>query len=136
MELVDILIECGATIVNPQDLVNGIDDLAREVKGRVCIDLDIDRQKIVPFDTPAEIRDLIGGGRCANWARLALLKTARDQGDAASRVSHTRRDKAPATTFPLSLDWRGDFPPPPLPARERVGVRVMRIASDRTHLDP
>jgi len=29
------------------------------VKGRFCIDLDIDRQKIVPFGTPKEIRALI-----------------------------------------------------------------------------
>jgi hypothetical protein len=59
MELVDLLLECGVTILNPQDLCNGIDDLARHVKGRVCIALDIDRQKIVPFGTRREIRELI-----------------------------------------------------------------------------
>ncbi len=45
MELVDEFIVAGVSIVNPQDLCNGIDNLAREVKGRVCIDLDIDRQR-------------------------------------------------------------------------------------------
>jgi hypothetical protein len=59
MELIDLLIEAGVTIINPQDLCNGIDNLAREVKGRVCISLDVDRQKIVPFGTRREIRELI-----------------------------------------------------------------------------
>jgi len=60
--IVDImpdLIECGVTILNPQDLCNGIDNLAAELKGRVCIDLDVDRQSIVPFGTRQEIHDLI-----------------------------------------------------------------------------
>jgi uroporphyrinogen decarboxylase len=59
MELVDDLIECGVTILNPQDLCNGIDNLAEHVKGRVCICLDIDRQRIVPFGTREQIRALI-----------------------------------------------------------------------------
>ena len=59
MELMDEFIKCGIDIINPQDLCNGIDDLAREVKGRMCIRLDIDRQAIVPFGTPREIHDLI-----------------------------------------------------------------------------
>jgi hypothetical protein len=58
-ELVDEFIECGITIVNPQDLCNGIDDLAKYLKGRVCISLDVDRQKIVPFGTRQDIRALI-----------------------------------------------------------------------------
>jgi len=59
MELMDEFIEAGVDIVNPQDLCNGIDDLAREVKGRMCIRLDVDRQKIVPFGTRKDIHDLI-----------------------------------------------------------------------------
>ena len=59
MELMDEFMECGVDIVNPQDLCNGIDDLAQHVKGRVCISLDVDRQKIVPFGTRREIHDLI-----------------------------------------------------------------------------
>ena len=56
--IVDImrdLIEVGVTILNPQDLVNGLETIKRELMGKVCIDLDIDRQKIVPWGTPAEI---------------------------------------------------------------------------------
>ena len=59
LELMDDLIACGVSIVNPQDLCNGIDNLAREVKGRVCISLDVDRQRVVPFGTRQEIRELI-----------------------------------------------------------------------------
>ncbi len=59
MEFIDDLIESGITIINPQDLCNGIDNLAKHVKGRVCISLDIDRQKIVPFGTRSDIHDLI-----------------------------------------------------------------------------
>jgi uroporphyrinogen decarboxylase len=59
LELVDDLITCGITILNPQDLCNGIDNLAEHVKGRVCISLDVDRQKIVPYGTRSEIRGLI-----------------------------------------------------------------------------
>ncbi len=59
MELIDDLVEAGRDIINLQDLCNGIDDIAEHLKGRVCIDLDIDRQKIVPFGTRQEIHDLI-----------------------------------------------------------------------------
>jgi uroporphyrinogen decarboxylase len=59
MDIVHLIMESGVTIINPQDLVNGIDNLAREVKGRVCIDLDIDRQSVIPYGSPADVRDLI-----------------------------------------------------------------------------
>ena len=59
LELVDELLDAGVSIVNPQDLCNGIDDIARELKGRACIRLDIDRQTIVPHGTPREIHDLV-----------------------------------------------------------------------------
>lgn len=39
--------------------VNGIDNFAEQVKGRVCINLDVDRQRIVPFGSPSDVRDLI-----------------------------------------------------------------------------
>ena len=59
MDLIDDLMMAGVTIINPQDLCNGIDNLRREFKGRVCIRLDVDRQTIVPFGTPQEIRELV-----------------------------------------------------------------------------
>jgi hypothetical protein len=59
MELVDDLLECGCDVLNPQDLCNGIDEIARAMKGRCCIKCDVDRQKIVPFGTRREIHELI-----------------------------------------------------------------------------
>jgi len=59
MDIMDQLLATGIDIINPQDLVNGVDNLAREVKGRACIRLDIDRQKIIPYGTRKEIRELI-----------------------------------------------------------------------------
>jgi len=58
-ELVDDLIDGGVEIINMQDLVNGIDWIAERFAGQVCIDLDIDRQEITPFGTPAQIDALI-----------------------------------------------------------------------------
>jgi|LSQX01.1.fsa_nt_gb hypothetical protein len=59
MEIANDLIEAGVDIINPQDLCNGIDNIAREIKGKACIRLDIDRQKIIPFGTRKEIYELI-----------------------------------------------------------------------------
>lgn len=55
LDIIPDLIHCGVTILNPQDLVNGLDRLAEIAKGRVNIDLDIDRQSVTVFGTPAEI---------------------------------------------------------------------------------
>lgn len=42
-----------------QDLVNGIDWIAARFAGRVCVDLDIDRQRVTAQGTPAQIDALI-----------------------------------------------------------------------------
>lgn len=52
-------VEAGVDMVNPQDLCNGIDNLAKYIKGRTCINLDIDRQTVVPYGTRKEIFDLM-----------------------------------------------------------------------------
>ncbi len=57
--LADDLIEGGVEVINLQDLVNGIDWIADRFAGRVCIDLDIDRQCVTPEGTPRQIDDLI-----------------------------------------------------------------------------
>jgi len=58
-QLVDGLIDGGVAALNLQDLVNGIDWIEQNLKGRVCIDLDIDRQEITPNGTPAQVDALI-----------------------------------------------------------------------------
>ena len=57
--LVGDLIEGGVDIVNLQDLVNGIDWIKDNLVGKVCIDLDIDRQTITARGGPAQIDALI-----------------------------------------------------------------------------
>jgi uroporphyrinogen decarboxylase len=59
--LVEDLLECGLDVLNLQDLVNGVDWIGENLKGRVCVELDIDRQKITFGGTPAEIDELIRG---------------------------------------------------------------------------
>ena len=58
-DLADDLLGCGIDALNLQDLVNGIDWIAAHLKGRVCIDLDIDRQQVTRFGTPEQIDALI-----------------------------------------------------------------------------
>jgi uroporphyrinogen decarboxylase len=57
--LVDDLIEGGVQVINLQDLVNGIDWIAHRFAGQVCVDLDVDRQAVTRFGTPAQIDALI-----------------------------------------------------------------------------
>lgn len=57
--LVDDILLAGVDLLNLQDLVNGIDWIRANVKGRVCIELDIDRQSITRFGTPEQIDALI-----------------------------------------------------------------------------
>ncbi len=58
-QLVDGIITDGVDIINLQDLVNGIDWIEQNIKGRVAIELDIDRQNIVTFGTPSQVDELI-----------------------------------------------------------------------------
>lgn len=57
--LIDHLIEGGVEVMNLQDLCNGIDWIRDRLKGKICIDLDVDRQNITFGGTPAEIDALI-----------------------------------------------------------------------------
>lgn len=54
LPIIGDLIECGVDVLNPQIRANGLEGLVRECKGKVCVDLDLDRQ-LFPFCTPAEI---------------------------------------------------------------------------------
>ncbi len=53
------LIDGGVKVVNLQDLVNGIDWIRNNLKGKVAIDLDIDRQNITSQGPPEQIDTLI-----------------------------------------------------------------------------
>ncbi len=57
--LCDDIIEGGVDVLNLQDLVNGIDWIGGKFRGKTCIDLDIDRQRITPFGKPKDIDALV-----------------------------------------------------------------------------
>lgn len=57
--LVDDIIGSGVEIINLQDLVNGIDWIADKFRGKICVELDIDRQNITPYGTPEQVDALI-----------------------------------------------------------------------------
>ena len=57
--LVDDIIDGGCQVINLQDLVNGIDWIAEHFRGKVCVELDIDRQRITYGGSPKDIDDLI-----------------------------------------------------------------------------
>jgi hypothetical protein len=58
-ELLDPILSAGADVINLQDLVNGIDWIKDRLAGKVCIDLDIDRQQVTAFGTPQAVDALI-----------------------------------------------------------------------------
>lgn len=53
-QIIPDLIDCGVNIINAQFRANGIDNLSKTCKGRVCLDLDLDRQ-MFPFCKPSDI---------------------------------------------------------------------------------
>ena len=57
LPLLDDIINFGGDIINLQDLVNGIDNLQKLAKGRIAIDLDIDRQSVTVTGSPRDIDD-------------------------------------------------------------------------------
>jgi hypothetical protein len=54
-DLLEDLIDGGVDIINLQDIVNGIDFIAERFAGKTCVDLDIDRQSVTVFGTPADV---------------------------------------------------------------------------------
>lgn len=54
-EIMPDLVECGVNMVNPQFRANGLDNLERVCKGKIPINLDLDRQ-LFPTATPAELK--------------------------------------------------------------------------------
>ena len=59
MDIADQIVAISPNVFNPQDTANGVDELAEAFKGKLCLDLDFDRQKTMPFGTPQECDELI-----------------------------------------------------------------------------
>jgi hypothetical protein len=53
-EIIMDLKDCGVDCVNPQSRACGIDELAKICKGKICVNIDLDRQ-MFPFATPEQI---------------------------------------------------------------------------------
>ena len=53
-EIMPDIVDCGVDVINPQISANGIDNLVRVCKGKIPIDLDLDRQ-LFPVATPSQI---------------------------------------------------------------------------------
>ncbi len=58
-QLIDGVLACPVDILNLQDLVNGVDWIAEHLTGRLCIELDVDRQSVTPFGEPEDIDALV-----------------------------------------------------------------------------
>jgi len=58
LEIIPDLAECGVNVINPQVRANGLGGLRRVAKGRLCINLDLDRQ-LFPFASRREIESHI-----------------------------------------------------------------------------
>ena len=55
LEIVDDLIECGVSVHTPQLRANTLDGIERAYRGKMCAEVDLDRQSF-PFLSPAELR--------------------------------------------------------------------------------
>jgi len=53
-EIIPDLVDVGVDVVNPQIGANGLNNLVEVCKGKVCVDLDLDRQ-MFPFCAPSDI---------------------------------------------------------------------------------
>jgi hypothetical protein len=78
LEIIPDLVEAGIKVINPQSRANGLDELAFVCKGKVCVDLDLDRQ-LFPFATPKEIDhhireavDKLGSRQGGLWLKAEL----------------------------------------------------------------
>lgn len=56
LDIVPDLIDIGADIINVQSSCMPLDQLARAARGKVCLEVDIDRQYEMPHGTPADVR--------------------------------------------------------------------------------
>jgi hypothetical protein len=53
--LSNYLLELSIDVLNIQDKVNGLENIAKIFKGKKAIEIDIDRQYLIPYGTPEEI---------------------------------------------------------------------------------
>ncbi len=59
MDIWDDLIELGVNVINPQNALFPHDVLEDKLAGRICVFADADRQHVMPFGTPEEVRAFV-----------------------------------------------------------------------------
>ena len=59
IDIIPDLIDIGVKVLNCQTTVIGLDVLKKKFSGEVCFRTDLDRQKVIPFGTPEEVREHI-----------------------------------------------------------------------------
>jgi len=62
LEIVDDLVECGVSMHDPQFRANTLEGIAEAYKGKMCINLDLDRQMFAfcqPEDITRQVRDVV-----------------------------------------------------------------------------
>jgi uroporphyrinogen decarboxylase len=55
-EIIGDLIDCGARVINCQANIIGLEKLKKRYAGQVCFRTDMDRQKVMPFAKPADVK--------------------------------------------------------------------------------
>ena len=59
LDIIPDLLDIGVDVLNCQSSVIGLDTLGQEYAGKVCFRTDLDRQRILPFASPQEVREHI-----------------------------------------------------------------------------
>ncbi len=59
MEIVPDLVEIGLNVINPQFSCMDLKELGKITNHKLCISTDVDRQQVLPFGTPEEVREYV-----------------------------------------------------------------------------
>jgi uroporphyrinogen decarboxylase len=56
IDIIPDLIELGVSVINCQSNCMGNDEVGRRFKGRICFRTDVDRQRVMTFGKPADVK--------------------------------------------------------------------------------
>jgi len=79
--IVPDLIEIGVQVLNPQVGAMGRGRVAELCTGRICIQADIDRQWVLPYGTPEDVRAAVRADMDAFWRDGGYIGRAESAGD-------------------------------------------------------
>lgn len=77
LPVIDDFRKAGVDIINLQSGCNDLDEVKKITQNKMCVSVDIDRQKIMPFGTPSqmkthirEIYEKFGGAKGGLWVKM------------------------------------------------------------------